>query len=100
MDDIRQGTCPVCMNNEVIESVPTIFVGEPPWEIPLAVTRLVTGRGPDPASPFGVLSLFTCRRCGYSQIFAAYPGSIPIGPEARTRLHKGPDPAPPYRSPG
>ena len=100
MLDLRLGTCPLCRGNEVIETVPSMFVGEPHWEAALAVTYLDDGRGRDPARPSGLLSLFTCRRCGYAQWFAAHPGSIPIGREHRTRLVKGPDPAPPYRAPG
>jgi hypothetical protein len=53
MDDIRKGVCPLCRHNEVLES---------------------------PVSGFnvGVLTLFTCRECGFSQLFAAEPKAVRI----------------------
>ncbi len=48
-------------------------------------------------SPKGVLMAFTCRQCGYTQLFATLPADIPIGEAFRTKLVRGPEPIGPYR---
>jgi hypothetical protein len=78
--DLRDGVCPGCGHDEVIESRAD----------PLAVTHErvtlfgVAGRVPE--RPLGPLRLFVCRRCGRAEWFAEAPETIPIGEEHGTRL--------------
>jgi hypothetical protein len=81
MDDIRKGVCPLCRHNEVIESA----IGQLGSE-PLSVS-----------GHYGPLMLFTCRRCGFAQMFAKDPEKVPIEEYRQTRLIAGPAPEGPYR---
>ena len=80
---LRQGVCPECHHQEVIVTTATYYLED--VEVPIFVvphlTRLREG--------YGELSLITCRSCGYSQMWAANPGEIPIGDDYNTRLFKG-----------
>jgi predicted nucleic-acid-binding Zn-ribbon protein len=40
--------------------------------------------GPDERTPFGILELYVCTKCGFSEWYARDPASIPIGPEYGT----------------
>jgi hypothetical protein len=96
MVDIRQGRCPLCSHNEIIQALPLEFCGAIPF--PLAAAHLKTSEGgPSPLRPVGVFNVFTCRRCGYTQWFADQPAQIPIGETFGTRLVVGPEPIGPYR---
>jgi hypothetical protein len=98
MLDMRQGTCAVCRHNEVIESVPAEFTGDGAHEVPFAVTYdNPKGKGRHPHYPYGLVHMYVCRRCGYVQWYASYPGAVPIGPQYRTRLIKGQEPGEPFR---
>jgi hypothetical protein len=93
--DIRQGTCPQCGHEEIIEaqqheftnegnrSYPTCVMCDERWDLP----------GRNPGYGHGPLCLYVCRRCGFCQWYAHSPGSIPISDEHRTRLIKGGQPA-------
>jgi hypothetical protein len=77
MLDMREGNCPHCRHNEVVQSAPMLFAHQSP--------------------PLGVINLFTCRRCGFSQLFAYGADKIPIGDKFGTRLLKGRADSGPYR---
>jgi len=47
--------------------------------------------------PIGRLLAHMCRACGFTQMFASDPGAVPVGPEHKTFLIKGPEPEGPYR---
>jgi hypothetical protein len=102
MEDIRNGVCPLCRHNEIIEGVPLELAGNA-GSIPLAVARtpvrfLGLDIGPDnPRGRKGPLGVYTCRQCGFTQWFAYDPSTIPIGSEHGTRLITGPEPEGPYR---
>jgi hypothetical protein len=105
MEDIREGVCPLCRHNEILSAVPQ----GPPVPLFIALgydndsVRLEDiGRSAQQQStPTGVLMVFTCRRCGFSQLFATLPEEIPLrdgGPSAHgAMLIKGREPAGPYR---
>jgi hypothetical protein len=40
--------------------------------------------GPDPRTPFAILEMYVCTKCGFSEWYARDPASIPIGPEYGT----------------
>jgi hypothetical protein len=91
MKDIREGNCPLCDHNEIIEAVPAEFSDA--GEIVAAVTYdprwLLQGLGRNSRRPRGVLVIYVCRACGYLQWFAKDPDQIPIDEEHCTRLVKG-----------
>ncbi len=72
MRDLRKGLCPLCQHNEIIEQT-------------------------QPRYPMGTFKVYSCRRCGYSQTFLDKPASVPIGPDHRTRILRGPSTRAPYR---
>ena len=96
MVDIRRGACPLCSHNRIIQAAPVDFSGA------LAVTPAVTHEtsrwaGVRADRPIGLLNIFVCQRCGFTQWFAYTPEAIPIGDEYGTRLIVGPEPSGPYR---
>jgi hypothetical protein len=96
MTDMREGTCPMCTHKEIIEAVPGEF-GAKNQEVPVAVTYgNPSGTKREWDQPYGLLHMYVCRRCGYTQWYASYPGSIPVGPAFRTRVIKGKEEGP-YR---
>ena len=93
MHDMRDGICPLCQHNRVLEAVPGEFVDGDREEV-RAVTYdprwLMAGR--NPRHPHGPLKTYVCRKCGYVQWFAEGPGDIPVGEEYMTRIIEGPEP--------
>ena len=94
MEDIREGRCPVCRHHEVIEGRPERFEEvldskAPPSAVTHQRLERWTVSYSDRSKPEGVLSTYTCRSCGFTQIYAARPADIRIGPEFRTRLIAG-----------
>ncbi len=92
MSDIRNGICPGCDHDEIIESV-AYEKGHHGYHA-LSVTHervkvLGVLGGFDPDKPIGVLLMYVCRRCGLTQWYANRPDEIPIDEEHRTRLVKG-----------
>lgn len=105
MEDIRKGRCPLCQHDEVVEAA--VLDLSP---MTSAFNGSIQGQGAFPAGitysagesrqalvVHGGLLRYACRRCGYTQTFADSPMTIPIGPQYRTRLIKGPEPSGPYR---
>jgi hypothetical protein len=87
---MRQGVCPQCGHNEVIEAVQSEF-GHGNFGTPMCVTydeRWVLS-GQNPRHGHGPLSLYVCRSCGFCQWYAKDPGAIPISDGHRTRLITG-----------
>jgi rubrerythrin len=90
MDDMRTGICPVCSHNEVIEAIPRDLGDES------AEYQAVTYEAVDFGSlvpvyqrvAHGVLRMYVCRSCGYTQYYADNPGTIPIGDQYLTKLIK------------
>ncbi len=87
MDDIRNGTCPLCEHDEIVKGVPAVF-GEGNAELTACFTYdarwLLSGR--DPRHGHGPLAFYMCRQCGYLQWFVEQPESVPVGDEHRTSL--------------
>jgi hypothetical protein len=88
--DIRQGICPQCGHDEVIEAGQSEF-SDADRSKPMCVTYdarwLLSGQ--NPAHGHGPLYLYVCRSCGFSQWYARDPDAIPISEGHRTRLIKG-----------
>jgi predicted RNA-binding Zn-ribbon protein involved in translation (DUF1610 family) len=94
--------CARCGHGELVRALVrelTIHPGSEsniPMVAPLAVsyaprlnTALFGGKvkgalGPDEQKPFGILELYVCTRCGFSEWYARDPASIPIGPQYGT----------------
>jgi hypothetical protein len=89
MLDIREGRCPHCRHDEIIQSAPVTWAGAPH---PLLASAAINS-----AQPQGALNLFICRRCGFAQLFAFEPHAIPVGTQFGTRLVKGSADSGPYR---
>jgi hypothetical protein len=90
MEDIRTGVCPICRHPEIIESRPGPYDYTEVEMKPLMIAF-------SQRSERGGVTGFTCRSCGFTQLFAAKPGEIPIGPETGTRLVRGEVREEPYR---
>jgi hypothetical protein len=86
MQDMRQGFCPLCGHNEVIEASATDFVGDAGPTRPMSVTHEIGWGG---VKHIGVFDTYVCRRCGFTQWFARNPDGIPIGEGHATRLIQG-----------
>ncbi len=87
MRDIRQGNCPKCDYHEIVQALPVTVD-------PLQQLRRISVA---PYASVGALNIFICRRCGYSEWYAASPDQIPIGENSSNRLIRGTEPAGPYR---
>jgi rubrerythrin len=93
MQDMREGNCPICDHDEVIEAVVRDLLDDS------AEYKAVTYEAVNFGTivpiyqrvPHGVLKMYVCRSCGYTQWFADSPKSIPIGKEFMTKLIVGPD---------
>jgi len=88
MEDIRNGTCPLCKHNQIIEGWPRDATQT--GSAPLAVAWDQGGKAP--WLPLGQLSVYVCQRCGKAEWFAAGAANIKLGPEYGTRLIVGPPP--------
>ena len=92
--DIRQGTCPQCGHDEIIEAEQAEFTGE--WDANYRMCVTYDQRwvlpGQNPSYGHGPLYLYVCRRCGCCQWYARNPESIPVSEGHRTRLIKGRQP--------
>src|SRR5258708_6500426 len=87
MTDMRNGTCPLCHHNEIVQGATTFA-----YTAPIAVARDVSAH-----HLMGPLNIWVCRRCGCVQWFAFEPEKIAIGDKYSTRLIKGPESNGPYR---
>jgi hypothetical protein len=90
--DIREGICPQCGHDEVIEAEQAEFTGEgPSVTYPMCVTYEERRGfpGQNPRHGHGPLYLYVCRGCGFCQWYVQNPGSIPVPDGHRTRLIKG-----------
>ncbi len=96
MNDIRQGTCPLCGHNEIIESEPKVHVDG--REQRVFLVNVPNGPGIFAGSADrGVMRSFTCRQCEHTQLFAQGAATVPIGREHGTRLVTGPAGGGPFR---
>jgi predicted nucleic-acid-binding Zn-ribbon protein len=86
MNDIRQGTCPLCGHNEIIEDWPQASTDG-------GTGALYIGNAPR----FARLWSYSCRRCDYTQLFAKETAKVGHGPGHAARLIVGPPPAGPFR---
>jgi hypothetical protein len=104
MLDMRQGQCPLCQHDEIIEATLSEFSGElDERERPLAIAhgtqhRFIVGERTDPEKAYGVLSQCICRRCGFVQWFAAKPGEIPVDTTPGLRMIRSAAGRGPYRT--
>jgi len=68
---------------------------------PVVAWSLWNGRprgvsGTEPAKPFGILEMYVCARCGFTEWYCRDPKRIPIGPEYGTERVSS-DTGEPYR---
>ena len=82
MTDMRSGICALCQHPEVVRAHPKDRTHS--GEIPLGAVAEIHAFSPDVI--FGAFVTFVCRRCGFTQWFAAEPSKIPIGAEHGTSL--------------
>ena len=91
--DMRKGLCPVCQHNQVIEAVVRDLL-EDSAEYKAVTYEAVNFGNIVPVYervPHGVLRMYVCRQCGYTQWFADEPQNIPIGEKYLTKIVYGPD---------
>jgi hypothetical protein len=86
MPDLRQGNCPLCGHNVVVE-VSRVNFGVSTLAVTYHPRWLIAGT--DPNQPEGVIKFYVCRQCGLAQSFVENPASIPIGEEFSTKLIEG-----------
>jgi hypothetical protein len=86
--DLREGHCPLCGHNVVVE-VRRVTFGVATLAVTYHPRWLLAGT--DPLQPQGLIKFYVCRQCGLAQSFVDNPGSIPIGEEYETRLINGPE---------
>lgn len=89
MQDIRTGICPLCDHREIIQATPREFSRSHVLRYAVAYGDGWTGK--DMNKAYGLMQLFVCRSCGYSQFFTENPAQIPIDPSLETTLVKGPE---------
>jgi predicted nucleic-acid-binding Zn-ribbon protein len=90
-EGMKSGVCPKCSSRDIIEAKAAEYGGGAGFEVPMAVTAeprwflkwLLPSR--DPRRPKGLLVMYVCRDCGYTEWYALDPKSIPIGPEWKTK---------------
>jgi hypothetical protein len=91
MPDIRQGICPQCGHDEIIEAEQAEFTGE--WDANYRMCVTYDQRwvlpGQNPSYGHGPLYLYVCRGCGFCQWYARNPEGIPVSEGHRTRLIQG-----------
>lgn len=97
MKDMRQGVCPLCSHNEIIQAAPVEWIYGIGANVLAAAHETNRWVGLDPTKPLGIMNIWICRRCGFVQWFAFEPEKIPIDQEHSTRLIKGSEPEGPYR---
>ena len=87
MESMKSGKCIKCSHPEVIKSEATDYAHYDK-EHSMAVTAetrwIMEGR--NLKYPYGVLSMYTCRRCGYTEWYADNPEEIPIGKDYKTEI--------------
>ena len=85
--DIRQGICPQCGHDEIIEAEQSEFAhGDKTRPMCVTYDARWVFPGQNPAYGHGQLFLYVCRSCGFCQWYARNPGGIPISEGHRTRL--------------
>ena len=87
MHDIRNGTCPLCAHNRIIEAWPADHNDTGTSSVNLSVTESVSWRG---TVTHGALIAYLCQRCGFTQWFTSGVDQIPIGEKYRTKVIEGP----------
>ena len=89
MGDIREGRCPSCGHDEVIEAPLQQLVHYKARDTvaPIGVAwHEEEGMFGDSATPLNAIQMYVCRSCGFTQLFTESPGTIPIGRAHKTRL--------------
>jgi hypothetical protein len=99
MEDMRQGTCPLCKHNKIIRGWPTQFGLQHTGTSPAFPVMALGGhaRWTGQVDMQGALYSCVCQRCGYAQWFALEPEKIPLDDQRGNTLLVGPAPAGPYR---
>jgi predicted RNA-binding Zn-ribbon protein involved in translation (DUF1610 family) len=91
MGDIREGRCPSCGHDEVIEAPLRQLVHYKSRDT-LAPIGVVwhedRGFFADSATPLNAIHVYVCRSCGFTQMYTESPGTIPIGEGHGTRVIK------------
>ena len=90
--DMRKGVCALCEHDEVVKAELLEF-GARGTSRPMGVAYGgkdgMLGFQPKLEEPHGALHAYTCRSCGYTQLFADDPKSIPIDDNSRTEIVRG-----------
>ena len=86
--DIREGVCPLCGHEEIIEAIPR-DLGDASAEYQAVTYEAVDFGSLVPVYhrvAHGVLRMYVCRGCGFTQYFADNPATIPIGEQYMTKV--------------
>lgn len=84
MHDIREGTCPLCAFTEILETDMRAF---PPDSSAFGMWLTKDVDTANSLSPtHGGIFSYTCRRCGYTQLFVQNPADVPVSPAHHTKL--------------
>jgi hypothetical protein len=100
MEDIRQGTCPLCKHNKIVRGWPTTLGFHGTSFQPIVPVMAMNGERSawgEAVAVQGPLYACVCQRCGYAQWFAHDPAKIPVDEESGNTLLVGREPAGPYR---
>jgi predicted nucleic-acid-binding Zn-ribbon protein len=91
--------CPKCQHNHILLVENVADAGSHRWDVNpanVAIALAEPGKPGDVTVGAGKLSAAVCRACGYTELYTADPGSIPVdGKYVREVI--GPDPVGPYR---
>jgi hypothetical protein len=99
----RASPCAKCNHPELIRALVrelTSITGGPNVNrttFPMAVTygpdvssalwgKFKSIHGADESAPFGILEMYVCARCGFTEWYCRDPKNIPIGPEFGTQM--------------
>jgi predicted nucleic-acid-binding Zn-ribbon protein len=91
----KRHVCPKCQHNRILLVESVADAGSHRWDVNPANVAIALAE-PGITVGAGKLSAAVCRSCGYTELYAADPASIPVdGKYVREVI--GPEPVGPYR---
>ena len=96
MIDIRDGSCPLCRHNEILE-INAETSGYGGHRSTFAAHHRETGGFFSSTEAEGAFLTYVCRKCGYAQWFAEAPSEITVGDPGVRLIQGAPPPGESYR---